>query len=72
MATTIQISTELRDKLNERKLYENETYEEVIADLIEDSAELSEETKRDIEQSRKDLKAGRIYTLEQVRKELKL
>ncbi len=44
MATTIQVSTELAEELKKRKLYEKETYEEVIWDIIEDTLELSEET----------------------------
>ena len=70
--TTIQISRELQKKLEERKLVANESYEEVIVDLLEDTMELSEETKRDIAQARADIKAGRVKTLEQVKKELKL
>lgn len=34
--------------------------------------ELSEETKKDIKKSLKDIKAGRVYTLEQVEKEMGL
>jgi predicted transcriptional regulator len=70
--TTIQISRELQKMLEERKLVANESYEEVIVDLLEDTMELSEETKRDIAQARADVKAGRVKTLEQVKRELKL
>ena len=31
--------------------------------------ELSEETKRDIAEAREDIKKGRVYTLDQVKKE---
>ncbi|MBS3097325.1 hypothetical protein J4209_00855 [Candidatus Woesearchaeota archaeon] len=72
MATTIQISEKLQNKLKEKKLFDKESYEEIIWDLIEDSMELSEETKKDIAKSREDIKKGRVYTLEQVKKELKL
>lgn len=47
MVTTIQISEKLQEKLKKRKLYDNESYEEVIWDLLEDSMELSEETKKE-------------------------
>jgi len=70
--TTIQISRELQKMLEERKLVANESYEEVIVDLLEDTMELSEETKRDIAQARADVKAGRVKTLKQVKRELKL
>jgi len=48
MTTTIQISEELLDKLKMRKLYNKESYEEVILDALEDSQELSEQTKKEI------------------------
>ncbi|MBW2987144.1 hypothetical protein KY336_01210 [Candidatus Woesearchaeota archaeon] len=70
MATTIQISEELQEELNKKKFFDRETYEEVIWDLLEDTMELSEETKRDIKQAEKDFKEGRYKTLEQVEKEL--
>lgn len=72
MATTIQVSTELAEELKKRKLYEKETYEEVIWDIIEDTLELSEETKRHIEEARSQVKAGKVYTHAQVKKELGL
>lgn len=72
MVTTIQISEELRDELKKRKAFPRERYEDVIWGLIEDTMELSEETKKNIEESLKDIKKGRVYTLEQVKKELGL
>ena len=72
MATTIQISNELLDKLKLRKMYDKESYEEVIWDLLEDTMELSEQTKRNIEQSQKDFAEGKTYTLEEVEKKLGL
>jgi predicted transcriptional regulator len=70
MVTTIQISEELKKELQKRKMYTKETYEEVIWDLIEDTQELSEETKRNIEISLQQIKEGKYKTLEQVEKEL--
>ena len=70
--TTIQVSNELRDILVERKLHPRETFEEVIFDLIEDTMELSKQTKKDILEAEADIKAGRVYTHEQVKKELGL
>ncbi len=72
MATTIQISERLQERLKKRKLYENESYEDVIWDLLEDSMELSEETKKNIAQAEKEIKESKGKTLEQVRKELGL
>jgi predicted transcriptional regulator len=72
MATTIQVSNKLVESLRTRKMYDKESYEDIIWDLLEDTMELSEETKRHIEESRKDIKAGRTVTLAQVKKNLGL
>ncbi|MBS3066068.1 hypothetical protein J4229_03430 [Candidatus Pacearchaeota archaeon] len=70
MDTTIQISRELLERLAKMKMYNKESYEEVIWDMIEDRLELSEETKKDIEISREDIKAGRTISLERLKKKL--
>ena len=70
MATTIQISEDLQKVLAKRKFVEKETYEEVIWDLIEDTQELSEQTKKELEHARAQVKAGKTHTLAQVKKEL--
>jgi predicted transcriptional regulator len=70
MATTIQVSQELHKELIERKLYANESYEEVIWDMIEDISALSEETKKEIARSEKEVKSGRTVPLEEVKKKL--
>ncbi|HLC22292.1 MAG TPA: hypothetical protein VJJ79_00785 [Candidatus Nanoarchaeia archaeon] len=72
MATTIQVSENLLDTLKKKKIYEKESYEEVIWNLVEDTMEINEETKKEIEQARADIKAGRFYTHEQVKKRLGL
>ncbi len=69
MVTSIQISENLREILNEKKLFDRETYEEVIWDLIEDTMELSEKTKKNIEISRKQAKTGKKYSFESVMSE---
>ncbi len=70
--TTIQVSNTLHNELIKRKLFDRETYEEVIWDLIEDTKELNDQTKRDIEKARDETKAGKVHTLAQVKKELGL
>ena len=72
MATTIQVSGELLEKLKKMKLADSESYEEVIWDLLEDRMELSEHTLKSIEESKKQIAAGRYYTHEQVKKKLGL
>ena len=72
MATTIQISQELKKELDQKKFSKNETYEEIIWDLVEDNMELSEQAKKEIKEAREDIKKGKFYTLAQVKKELGL
>jgi len=72
MATTIQVSEKLLKELKKRKLYDKETYEELVWDLLEDSMELSEETKRNIAQSEREIKAGKTIPLSQIKKEFGL
>jgi len=70
METTIQISDELRQTLQVRKLSDKESYERVIWDLIEDSLEISEQTKKDLSEARAQVKKEKIKTLAQVKKEM--
>ena len=72
MATTIQISERLLNQLKGKKIYDKESYEEVIWDLLEDSMELSEETKASINQSEKEIKEGKTISLSEVKKKLGL
>ena len=70
MVTTIQVSEELQNFLTKRKLFDRETYEEVIWDVLEDTEELSEETKKELQEARNEIKQGKFKTLEQIKKEL--
>lgn len=72
MVTTIQVSEQLVDTLKMRKQYDKESYEEVIWNLVEDTLEINEETKKEIEQARADIKAGKFYTHQQIKKKLGL
>jgi len=72
MATTIQISENLHQRLANRKISSSESYEEVIWDLIEDTTEISEETKKEIDQARIEIEKGKGIPLEQLKKELRL
>ena len=72
MDTTIQISKKLQKELLKRKFYEKETYEEIIWDLMEDTAELNEQTKKELVEARAEAKAGKTHTLAKVKKEMGL
>ncbi|MFT4344056.1 MAG: hypothetical protein ACMXYE_04905 [Candidatus Woesearchaeota archaeon] len=67
-STTIQISSDLQQELNKMKLFSRETYEEVIWNIIEDTKELSEQTKKDIALSRKEISEGKYVTLSNLKK----
>ena len=64
--TTIQISKNLLENLKSRKMYDKESYEDIIKDLLEDSMELSKETMANIKKSEQDIKAGRTKTLAEI------
>ena len=73
METTIQVTEETKDALERMKLHPTETYEEVICRLIEinrEEEELSTETIKNIEKALEDVKSGRLYSTEEVKKEL--
>ena len=67
-STTIQISQDLQQELNKMKLFSRETYEEVIWNVIEDTKELSEQTKKNIAKSRKEISEGKFITLSNLKK----
>lgn len=64
MDTTIQISNELLERLRNMKAHDKESYENIIWDLIEDRLEFSEITKSNITKSEKEIKEGKIISLE--------
>ncbi len=68
--TTIQLSKEMKKTLEGMKLHPRESYEEVIDRLLEDLRELNEQTKREIEQAIREIKAGRYRTHDQLKAEL--
>ncbi|MDD3934366.1 MAG: antitoxin VapB family protein [Methanoculleus sp.] len=71
--TTVWVSQETKKRLAEMKRYPRETFDDVIRrlmDTTEDDEPLSDEAIRGIEESLEDIKAGRLYTLEEARAEL--
>lgn len=72
--TTIQIRKELKKKLDELKIHPNETMDELIERLVNSKMDyelLSPEEIKGIEEGLADIKAGRVYTTKQLRKELR-
>ena len=70
MATTIQIKEGIKSTLNQMKLFERETYNDVLERLIEDVQELDEKTKKEIESAIKEIKSGRYVTHEKLAKDM--
>ncbi len=68
--TTIQLSQDMKKVLEGMKLHARETYEEVLERLLEDLQELNEQTKKEIEQAVRDIKAGKYRTHQQLKDEL--
>lgn len=76
MPTTIQLKDETKSNLDRQRLYPNESFDDVVQRLLllknKSDGELSPETIADMEEGMADIKAGRVYTSEQVKKELGL
>jgi len=70
MVTTIQISNNLQEELSKRKLFDRETYEEVIRNLMEDTMELNEQSKKEIEQARAEIRNNKYIKLDEAKKRL--
>ncbi len=73
METTIQIKKDLKDRLNSLRLYPNESYDSVIrriSELAIDDEPLSKETIERIEASLKDIKEGKVFSMDEVKKRI--
>lgn len=68
MPTTIQVSDNVKQRLDKMKIFERETYNGVIENMIEDNLELNDKTKKEIEEARK----GKTFSHEEVGKMLGL
>lgn len=69
--TTIQIRKILKRKLENLKIHPSETMDQLIERLADNKIDyepLSEEEIKGIERGLADIKAGRVHTLEQVKK----
>ena len=72
MPTTIQISDDIKQKLDKMKFFERETYNEILERMVEDNLELNDKTKKELDEARKQVKKGNFLTQEQVEKKLGL
>ena len=72
MTTTIQISNEVKVFLDRMKIFERETYNELIINLIEDNMRINEKTRKELDEARKEIKMGKTISHEEVKKRLGL
>ena len=70
MVTTIQIKEDTKLTLTQMKLFERETYNDVLERLIEDVHELNDETKKEIESAINEIKSGKYITHEKLAEEM--
>jgi predicted CopG family antitoxin len=54
MATTIQISDDVKNVLDKMRIFQRETYNEVILNMIEDSMRINENTAKELEKAKKE------------------
>ena len=76
--TTIKLNPETKTKLDDFRQYKNESYDELVRKLIfivktcRKNPKLSQQTIRDIEEAREQIKKGEFYTEEEAKKILGL
>jgi len=73
--STIKLSKKTKNDLKRQMNHPGETYEDIIARLLKITQEddvLSKQVIKNIEEGVADIKAGRVYTSEQVKKKLGL
>lgn len=69
--STIKLSKKIKNELKKQMHHSGETYEIVIARLLKNNKDddfLSAEVIKNIEEGLADIKAGRVYTTDQVKK----
>jgi predicted transcriptional regulator len=71
MYTTIKVSAELKAMLDNIKMNDGESYEDVIGDLIEDHLTLNPEFRKGIEKAKREIARGEFVTLAELKKGLK-
>jgi predicted transcriptional regulator len=68
MATTIQISDDVKNILDKMRIFQRETYNELIMNMLEDNMRVNEKTRKELDESRKEIKLGKTISHEEVKK----
>ena len=69
MSTTIQISDKVKKTLEKMRVFEKETYNEIIENMLEDQIEINEKTKKELAERKN---SNDFITIEEVEKEFGL
>ncbi len=72
MPTTIQISNSIKKTLERMKMFNRESYNDIIERMLEDNLEINEKTKKEIDEARKRIQTGKFTTQEQIEKDFDL
>lgn len=75
MSSTMKVSQKIKSKLEKNRNYPREPLEDVVERLLEHYAmdtRLTEKEIQDVQEGLDDIKNGRVYTTEQLNKELGL
>jgi len=70
MTTTIQISNEVKTFLDRMKIFERETYNELIMNMIEDNMPINEKTRKELDE--RSFRKEKTISHEEVKKRLGL
>jgi predicted transcriptional regulator len=70
--TTIQINTDTLERLKSMRMHQKQSYDELLNNIIDEVEEetLSDTEINDIKKSLEEIKEGKVYSIEQVAKEL--
>ncbi len=72
MPTTIQISNSIKETLERMKMFNRESYNDIIERMIEDNLEINEKTKKELAEARKRIQTGKFITQEQIERDFGL
>lgn len=65
--TTIQIDNRIRTLLLKQKMSEKESYNDILERILEDAMEFTEQTKKDIAESKKQAEKGETHSLKEIK-----
>ena len=70
MYTTIKVSRDVKEILENMKISPSESYEDVIWDLIEDHLELNPEFRKSLELAEREIEEGKTVSMAELLEEL--